>query len=164
MKYSLIFLWTKEHSKIENLKDEPRHMFGCIVPVDLLSRVHFRFNRFFSGLNATQLDWQVYSHEYSFWYFSLLQDIESPANDFHETPPGLLPLHSMVYFANKFSEQYIKVDTTWLSSNILEEWNSCFVAATVKLETVSPIIKPRPFFFSNLSRLRSFARTATKPE
>lgn len=37
------------------------------------------------------------------------QDIESPANDFHETPPGLLPLHTMVYFARKHQEQYVKV-------------------------------------------------------
>ncbi|KAL9976284.1 hypothetical protein ACROYT_G013567 [Oculina patagonica] len=36
-------------------------------------------------------------------------DIESPANDFSEVPPGLLPLHTMVYFARKHEEQYRRV-------------------------------------------------------
>ncbi|XP_058973954.2 engulfment and cell motility protein 1-like [Pocillopora verrucosa] len=36
-------------------------------------------------------------------------DIDTPANDFSEAPPGLLPLHTMVYFARKHEEQYVKV-------------------------------------------------------
>ena len=39
----------------------------------------------------------------------VLQDIDSPANDFSEVPPGLLPLHTMVYFARKHEDQYRRV-------------------------------------------------------
>lgn len=36
-------------------------------------------------------------------------DIDSPAKDFSEVPPGLLPLHTMVYFARKHEDQYRRV-------------------------------------------------------
>ena len=44
-----------------------------------------------------------------FLLFIHSQDIENPVNDFIEVPPGLLPMHSMVFFARKHQEQYIKV-------------------------------------------------------
>lgn len=58
-------------------------------------------------------------------------DIESPANDFHETPPGLLPIHTMVYFANKFSEQYIKIVLENLSRG--EDYECPFARASIAL-------------------------------
>lgn len=58
-------------------------------------------------------------------------DIESPANDFHETPPGLLPLHTMVYFARKHQEQYVKVVLENLSRG--EDYECPFARASIAL-------------------------------
>lgn len=58
-------------------------------------------------------------------------DVESPANDFHETPPGLLPLHTMVYFARKHQEQYVKVVLENLSRG--EDYECPFARASIAL-------------------------------
>lgn len=58
-------------------------------------------------------------------------DIESPANDFHETPPGLLPLHTMVYFARKHQEQYVRVVLENLSRG--EDYECPFARASIAL-------------------------------
>ncbi|XP_068699664.1 engulfment and cell motility protein 1-like [Montipora foliosa] len=58
-------------------------------------------------------------------------DIDSPANDFHETPPGLLPLHTMVYFARKHQEQYVKVVLENLSRG--EDYECPFARASIAL-------------------------------
>jgi len=58
-------------------------------------------------------------------------DIDSPANDFHETPPGLLPLHTMVYFARKHQEQYVKFVLENLSRG--EDYECPFARASIAL-------------------------------
>lgn len=58
-------------------------------------------------------------------------DIDSPANDFHEIPPGLLPLHTMVYFARKHQEQYVKVVLENLSRG--EDYECPFARASIAL-------------------------------
>ena len=68
--------------------------------------------------------------------------MESPANDFHETPPGLLPLHTMVYFARKHQEQYVKVrmllSSLWCNrqtSNVHFSKSRNFICKIVKVNT-----------------------------
>ncbi|EDO35451.1 predicted protein [Nematostella vectensis] len=36
-------------------------------------------------------------------------NIDSPVMDFSDSPPGLLPMHAMIYFSKKHQDQYIKV-------------------------------------------------------
>ncbi|KXJ24225.1 Engulfment and cell motility protein 1 [Exaiptasia diaphana] len=45
------------------------------------------------------------------WDFKTLgfTNYENPAQDFNETPPGLLPAHCMAYFAHRHPDQFIKV-------------------------------------------------------
>ena len=41
-----------------------------------------------------------------------LQDMDNPVADFEHTPPGLLALDNMVFFAQNYKENYIKVGSS----------------------------------------------------